>query len=136
LVNFDSLTGSYKRKINNSRKIKLSKYHFEYFKNKTLIPIYSKFKERDYNILLIGDSRDIKDNYQEEPLLITVKKELILSDDALDYIENPNEVFLVGMLNKLEVWNNQHFEKYEHNTKSLDKLLDQSDLKIFGKIPF
>ena len=132
-----SLCGSATRKIINSRKLTLPKNHFEYFKNKTLLPVYSKFREEEYNILLIGDPKDMVLKYDEDPLLITVKKQLILSDDVLKYLNNPEEVFLLGMLDKLEVWSKKDFDDYNKlNSKSLEELFNESDLEEFESISF
>jgi len=132
-----SLYGSAIKKIVNSSRVTLPKNHFEYFKNNTLIPIYSKFREGKYNILLISHPKHIDEKYHEDSLLITVKKQLMFTNDALDYLNNPEEIFLLGMLDKLEIWNKKDFDEYDKlNSKSLEELFNDSDLEEFENIPF
>ncbi len=134
-MKIDTLFGSSTRRVYSSGKIILPKFHFEYFKDKTLNPIYSKFKDYNYNIIQIADSRDLEKKFQDGYALITESRRLVLPKEAIDYINKPEKVMLLGMFDRLEVWDSKDFEEYNKfypgSLEELAKNLTPEELENF-----
>jgi hypothetical protein len=136
-VRLNTLIGSNTRRVYSSGKIILPKNHFEYFKNKTLIPVYSKFKEGKYNILHLADPKNIEKRFHKDYVLITESRNLFLPKEALSYINNPKNVLFLGMLDKLEIWNSKDFKKYDKlHLDSLEELAKSLTSEELEKLHF
>ena len=135
-MKIDTLFGSDTRRVYSSGRVILPKIHFEYFKNKTFNPIYSKFKDFDYNIIHIADHKDIEEKFHDGEALITGSRDLFMSKESMRYLNNPKKVMLLGMLDRLEVWNLEDFKEYDmFHSESLEELAKDLTPEIKG-IPF
>ncbi len=132
----DSLYDSNVRRVYSSGRVILPKFHFEYFKNKTFNPIYSKFKDFDYNIICIADHKDIEEKFHDGDALITESRNLFIPKDALTYLHNPERVMLLGIFDRLEVWNLEEFKEYDlFHPDSLEELAKDLGPEV-NRIPF
>lgn len=136
-MKINTLFGSDIRRVYSSGRVILPKFHFEYFKNKTFNPIYSKFTDFEYNILCIADPKDIEERFHDGDALITESRNLFMPKESLTYLNNPERVMLLGMFDRLEVWNSADFKEYDKSRpNSLEELAKDLTPEELEKISF
>ena len=112
MVKNNYLYGSVERKINKDNSVIIPKNMNLYFKDNLSDIIYAKFQDMGFKLIDVAYKKDIQKQFQEESITISDKRKLYLPEKAKEYLGFPKKVMLFGLLDRLEIWNKDEFNKF------------------------
>ena len=119
-----SLLGMKKRSVDKYGKILLPNNYFEYFIDKTMNPNSSILIEEGLPITYFSHKNDLLGITLGKTTLTSSKK-LTIPEVALDQLDIPKEVLLIGALDRLEVINYKDRNAYNKINFLTEKDLEQ-----------